>query len=306
MIQTSLGYLDGGSWERLIQSVFKRKYEQYQEMVSSPGDFGVEGFVLDKGVFIQCYCPEKEYDTNTLYEKQRDKITEDLNKLKTYSSEILKRVGESKFKTWIFITPTVSKNEILSHVRKKEKMVRDFGLPFIDEDFIVLVHDIDTYLSEIREIQVAGGRKISFSNNNYHTIKDPVLTTEYDDNIESKNRVRSVINQIYNEETHQRLNELTKRQYLKGYEILKGIHIQAPEVYSRILKIINQFEDEVEEESSTWQGTPQELISCMKEKLNSRFDRDQQLAKVEYEDLHAITTHMVARWIAECPMRINS
>ena len=75
--------MDGDKWESLIQAVFKRKYDTYQEMLASPGDFGIEGFVLNEGIAIQCYCPYRQYDTAPLYEKQRDKITTDLHKLET-------------------------------------------------------------------------------------------------------------------------------------------------------------------------------------------------------------------------------
>lgn len=81
MINTDIGPLDGERWEALIQSVFKRKYDTYQEMVPSPGDLGIEGFVLGEGIVIQCYCPDEDYDTKTLHEKQRDKITRDIKKL---------------------------------------------------------------------------------------------------------------------------------------------------------------------------------------------------------------------------------
>ncbi|TOA28410.1 hypothetical protein CGK30_23380, partial [Vibrio parahaemolyticus] len=61
MFHTAIGPLDGDTWEGFIQAVFKKKYDNYQEMVASPGDLGIEGFVLHEGILIQCYCPDENY-----------------------------------------------------------------------------------------------------------------------------------------------------------------------------------------------------------------------------------------------------
>ncbi len=91
MIKTKYGIFDGDSWEEICQMCFKSKYydEGYQYMPALPnGDFGIEGFTKSGKVF-QCYCPDFDYDSKNLYEKQRDKITEDLNKLKKNEKELL-------------------------------------------------------------------------------------------------------------------------------------------------------------------------------------------------------------------------
>ena len=56
----------------------------------------------------------------------------------------------------------------------------------------------------------------------------------------------------------------------------------------------------------TWDETPQKLIALMEAKLIERFNQNRHIAIIEHEDLVSITKHMLARWIAECPMRIES
>lgn len=304
MINTDIGQLDGDRWEQIIQSVFKRKYDTYQEMVASPGDLGIEGFVLEEGIVIQCYCPDEDYDTKTLYEKQRNKITKDLKKLDDNKDELVNYFGGTKIKQWIFITPRVAKHEIHAHARAKENVLQSYNLCFIDSECRVLVKDLGHYMEDIRKIQVVNGKQLSFSNNSGETILPPNMSNEYDKNITDKNKVRCYVNNEYREESHSRLNKLTKKQYLDGYEILRKIHIQSPEIYERIATLLNRFEDDVEEQSSTWEGNPQDLINYISEKLILRFEKDPHIAVVEYEDLTSIAKHMVSRWIAECPMRI--
>jgi len=83
---TPYGPFDGDSWERLCQQVFKKKFmvDGYQHIVATPGDFGLEGFTTTTGCGFQCYCPDKLHPVKDLHDKQRDKITRDLKKLKTY------------------------------------------------------------------------------------------------------------------------------------------------------------------------------------------------------------------------------
>lgn len=305
MIQTEIGPLDGDRWEGLIQSVFKNKYDTYQEMVASPGDLGIEGFVLDEGIMIQCYCPDETYDTGTLHDKQRDKITTDIKKLSKNKIEIAKHVGNCKISKWLFITPRIGKHDIHAHARKKEKEIQAEELKFIADDFQILVQDIGHYINDIRQQQMVGGKQITFSSTSGEVITEPELTTKYDDNIHDKNKIRSVINDVYKPNNHVRLNELTKKLYLNGYEILRRIFNESPELYERIAKLVNNFEDDVEVDSMTWEDSPQKLVASVEARLIERFAKDSYISLIEYDDLVSITKHMVAKWIAECPMRIE-
>ncbi|CAH1522901.1 conserved hypothetical protein [Vibrio owensii] len=305
MIHTDVGLLDGDRWERLIQSVFKKRYDTYQDMVASPGDLGIEGFVLDEGIMIQCYCPDEEYSAGILHEKQRDKMTTDLGKLAKNEDALVKHIGDCQISQWLFITPRIGKHDIHAHARKKEAEVKEQGLAFIAEDFQVLVKDLDYFIQDIRQLQIVNGQQLCFTSATGQVIPEPELKTEYDDNIAEKNEVRSFINNVYKPTAHQRLNELTKKLYLDGYDILRRIFNQSPELYERIAKLVNNFEDEVEEVSMTWEGSPQKLVTSIEEKLIGRFEKDPHISTIEHEDLRAITKHMVARWIAECPMRIE-
>lgn len=305
MIQTDIGPLDGNSWESLIQLVFKKKHDTYQEMIASPGDLGIEGVVLLDGIAIQCYCPNEDYDTKTLYQKQRDKITKDIGKLSINEKDLVKHLGDCIIRQWIFITPRIAKHEIHAHARIQEKNVKEKKLEFISDDFQILIKDLDFYIHDIRQLQMIGGEQLCFSNSIGEKITEPELTTEYDDNIYEKNKIRSVINEIYKPKNHDILNELTKKNYLDGYEILRSIFNQSQELYERIAKLVNNFESEVEELSITWEDSPLKLIIKVEEKLIARFNNCVHISKIEHEDLVSITKHMVAKWIAECPMRIE-
>ncbi|MCA2412799.1 hypothetical protein [Vibrio chemaguriensis] len=186
MIHTDVGLLDGDRWERLIQSVFKKRYDTYQDMVASPGDLGIEGFVLDEGIMIQCYCPDEEYSAGILHEKQRDKMTTDIGKLAKNEEALIKHIGDCKISQWLFITPRIGKHDIHAHARKQEAKVKEQGLAFIADDFQVLVKDLDYFIQDIRQQQVVNGQQLCFTSAKGEVIPEPELTTEYDENIDEK------------------------------------------------------------------------------------------------------------------------
>lgn len=179
------------------------------------------------------------------------------------------------------------------------------NLTLLDDTFTILIYDIEFYISDIREIQLAQGVKIQFSTGNTSQLGDPEDTSEYDKNIYDKNKIRSIKKSEYSEPTHQKLNEITKRNYFDGYSILRSIYNQTPELHEKILRVINTFEDYVEENSATWEDSPRELINHIQDKLTEQLRQDPSINIIDNNDLINIVKHMTARWIAECPMRIT-
>lgn len=159
MLNTPFGVFNGKTWEHLCQLVFKSKYadEGYQQIVADPGDFGLEGFTIKTGQGFQCYCPEKHYDTKNLYEAQRDKITEDLGKLVKYQQELSKRLGSTKLKDWIFVSPVLDRNALLVHAKAKEIEVQTWKLPFVDGNMTIQLRDAEFYIKEISEARTIDG-----------------------------------------------------------------------------------------------------------------------------------------------------
>ena len=309
MIETKIGSLDGSSWEGLCQSVYKRKYQRtYQEMVSSPGDWGIEGFVREQGIAIQCYCPDANYNQAELYEKQRDKITVDLNKLKKYAFQLEQRIGldeRDKIKEWVFLTPKISKNELLAHAMSKTVEVRTWNLSFISDDFKVYLHDIDHYLKEIREVQNLNGEQLIFSTLALNGIEKPENKTEYTDNIVRKNKIRSYRNSLYVEVVHEKLNDKTASEFILGDQIIRRIEIEAPEIYSALSRVINQYEKDVEKLSLTWEDSPAKLISKVEEQLTERIYNESKIVPaICGSDINEIVNHFVSKWIALCPLEI--
>lgn len=306
MIQTKYGTFDGDSWEDLCQLVFKSKYKdnQYQEMVASPGDFGIEGFTKLDGVAFQCYCPDNHYTQKELYEKQRDKITKDLEKLRTYEKEIALRLGMTTLKEWVFVTPQITDNNLLRHAQTKQDDVVGWGLSIIDPDFKVIMQDADFFAKEINDIQTAKGNKITLFSalDLENSIEDQDITI-YEKNINRKNKVRCTFSGVLNEEKHLKLNHLTSKKWLESDSFLKEIEKNASEIYFHVMRVISQYESEVEELCITWQGEAEGLISKVRDELALRIG--EAIPALGEAERYRLSDQMTSKWLALCPLGVE-
>lgn len=302
VFQTAYGAFDGNSWERLCQLVFKRKFtdDGYTHIPATPGDYGLEGFTKTTGCGYQCYCPDKVYPPRELYEKQRDKITTDLKKLKTNAADLTKILGTTKLRRWHLVTPTIAHNDLIKHAQAKETEIRRWNLSILAPDFQVLVHDADHYATEIQAMKLAVGQALDFGG---LPAVLPALNDSseiYENNIMRKTRARlakAAADKL--EGRVARLYAKTLREFLDHGPHLKRINDTAPTVHSRLARLINGYEAEVDERCFTWEGTPQELTDRIRDGLTERIVRELAPAIGE-TDAADIARMIVARWIAVC------
>lgn len=302
VFQTAYGAFDGNSWERLCQLVFKRKFtdDGYIHIPATPGDYGLEGFTKTTGCGYQCYCPDKAYPSKELYEKQRDKITTDLKKLQTNEADLTKVLGPTKLRRWHLVTPTIAHNDLIKHAQTKEAEVRGWNLSILAPDFQVLVHDADHYASEIQAMKLAVGQALDFGGL-------PAVLPDLNDGSETyeKNIMRKTRTRLAKAPAEKlegrvaRLYAKTLREFLDHGPHLKRINDTAPTVHSRLARLINGYEAEVDERCFTWEGTPQELTDKIRDGLTERIVRELAPAIGE-TDAADIARMIVARWIAVC------
>lgn len=110
------GHMTGNAWEDLCVRCYRIRYQKdnYTAIPATQGgDAGIEGFTY-KGVVHQCYCPERDYSDNELYEHQRNKLTADIEKLKK-NADRLKALGVPPVVEWHFNIPEYKDTRILAH-----------------------------------------------------------------------------------------------------------------------------------------------------------------------------------------------
>jgi len=258
MFTTPYGNFDGSSWEAMMQIIFKRKFQlaKYQRIPATPGDFGIEGFTKD-GQTFQCYCPDVNSDNKTVYEKQRQKVTDDINKLKTYEKDLVKILGGTKLKSWTLVTPRIGHHDLIAHCNKKRDLVKSWNLPFIDNNnFEILVHEVEDYAGDIGEYFHQSGKRLTITPDMGDVQKEKIVewkTTQIDliNNALEKNEIRVTAASVaraspikVNELTHE-----TVKHYLNGESILKRWQSSQPDNHQRFVELLASVEDELKEKS---------------------------------------------------------
>ena len=298
MINTSVGAFNGTSWEALMQLVLKAKYgsEGYQHVPATPGDFGIEGFTRTTGLAFQCYCPDFHYERKELYEKQRDKMTQDLKKLKDNEKSLSTILGGTRIKSWYLITPDVIHNKILSHAVEKQTEVREWKLPHLHEDFTVYVHDAGYYMQDINQQKKFEGLPISLGQDLHEIPKVNEGNTEYDDNLERKTNLRMAERGALAAEG---LLKVTKKFFLDHDSYFQNLYDSHPQTYFQLARALHGFENNIEEWKFTITGDPDQLVEKVKTKLQERLVGDE-LLSIDATTADEIIRRTMARWLAVC------
>lgn len=143
-------YWMGTEWQDYCILLLRKRYDDhtFQEIPDRHnGDLGLEAFAHD-GCGFQCYAAEEPLSTKDLYEAQRNKLTEDLGKLKKNEASLAKLLGLVKIKKYVFMVHRSDSRKLVEHASTKAAEVREWNLSFIADDFCILVVTDDYYASE--------------------------------------------------------------------------------------------------------------------------------------------------------------
>lgn len=309
MFVTNYGSFDGNTWEDMFQIILKRKFMKvgYVKVKASPGDFGIEGYTKDGSTF-QCYCPSINIDGKTFYEKQRTKITDDINKLKTNTKELYEILGGVKLKRWALVTPYLSHRDLINHCNTKRDLVKSWNLPFVDNDaFEVLVHEADDYALEIGEYFDSTKRKFSIIPNKDETNEQRLVewqTTEIDlvNNAIEKNQIR--VNSLSNKsDIKRKVNTLTNetiKYYLNGESILRIWQSSQPENHQRFIELLASVEDELREKCILNIVDPNAFVNEVSEYIDAKIRNA--FSHLDESTIVRLKNYSVSFWILRCPL----
>lgn len=303
MNHTTLGHLDGQSWERMCRAAFVLKYgDRYQNMQASPGDFGIEGWTADGHAF-QCYCPEKDYTQSELHDAVRDKITTDIPKLNRYAREIKARIGETKIHSWLFVTPVIPHNDIHKHARKKEAEARAWQCSILESNFSIFIQDAEHYATQFEESRRSQGARLHLGPTLPPAVVLPEAPEAFQRLVDRKNRVRlqSKTNRPDFERSLKALNDTTERKFVECDMHLSNIEKVSPLAYKQIVHVIGRYADEMTELQFTWADEPQKLIDRIKSELSERLANEPRTT-MGVVDAQTLADLMISRWLAVCQL----
>ena len=151
--------MNGDEWEKYCQKLLRLCYDDYQEVPAQfGGDYGIEGFTRS-GLVFQCYSPDEDPSGKDLYDKQRDKITQDIKKLIKNATPI-SELGAGTIREWHFLTPDYNSRYLVSHCRIKESEVLSKSLKAVHNGFTIYIKTEDDYILERQMYLGIGGHLV--------------------------------------------------------------------------------------------------------------------------------------------------
>jgi hypothetical protein len=286
----------------MCRQVFARKYQGFQAVPGSSGDYGIEGYTKPDGWAFQCYCPEKHYTQKELHEHLRDKLTEDVKKLKDNAQHLPKIIGATVLTRWIFVTPEINAHTLLAHAQNKEAELRSWQLPFAHAKITVEVQGGEFYAKEIHDIRSEAGEKPDLGG---VPLLLPPLNEKlsvYEAHVLRKSKLR--LGAQTDGDGGKKLAILYSKSlssFLECDEHFRRIEIHAPKVHQRLVRLVNEFEESVVERCMFQDDTPQALTRGVSTELEERLTAEFS-SQFDSADILALTRRVVARWLATCTL----
>jgi hypothetical protein len=115
---------------------------------------------LSECVAYQCYAVQEPCEVADRAQKQKAKITTDLKKF-CVRQELAALFAGIKLKRWILVVPIHDSAQVNLHLSTKTAQVRTAGLPYVADDFEVLIHDLECFDADSRQARALQRRLIS-------------------------------------------------------------------------------------------------------------------------------------------------
>lgn len=310
MYKCDVGIFDGNSWEDLIQRCLKDKYEDehYQRFpANTQSDYGLEGIARKSGKVFQCYCPDDQYETKLLTEKQKDKINDDLKKLIKNKNALKKILGDTKIKEWHLITPEYKDKSMIAYCKKKEEEYRLKGLDIISDDFTVLINEYSDYAKEIKRHLQLQNLKLDISVTEEIEIDWSQCDSTHIKNLTGKLRYLVDLGPESTEEKDKKTKKLVDdfvMYYQRGIKAINKLETYSPEQYKKFERIKLMQGENVEDKcllttlqrDVLFQEVNSELKAALVEGLGENF---------EMPGIQQLSKRIITEWLMLCPLNFG-
>ena len=289
-------------WQERIILLLKQRYGAtgFQEIPDRDhGDYGLEGFARDGSVY-QCYAAEEPLSTKELYDKQRNKITKDINKFKNNQGDLVKIFGTTKISRWILVVPRWESKDLLKHAEKKAKDIRNANLPCVADDFYIHIVTEDYFSVERQLLLGIGLAKIQVDPDEFETTTVEDWSEENDDFVKELDRKIGILNPRLDKNSLVRQRGKFISHYIEGQNVLEKLHFEYSNLYIAVKRLKTNREKFLDTFSLIPTGTPPDMFNrALSEFKNELTDEVKGLSNNTIETL---SHEAVSDWLLRCPL----
>ncbi|MBC1489938.1 hypothetical protein HCJ52_12435 [Listeria sp. FSL L7-1485] len=306
--------LDGKSWEQLCDGCYRDRFQDVHYTKVPPnyqGDAGIEGFTRS-GIVYQCYCPEKEYTDNELYEAQRDKVTKDIGKLIDKSNaKRLTALGINCIKEWHFVIPEYRDKRIVEHLEKKrvdviEKKKKDPETFFyIDDNIILVIKEAEDFKAEIVRLirNPLVDTKLNIAVKSVSQVDWTKCDTEKINNI--KRKVMAIMNTNEEDEDYKEMVQFWAEAYLKGLEIMSTLQQSYGSIYEDLFELEQQYKADVSMKSKM--NSDHSLNNTLFNEIMTDFETTltEEFSTFSKASIMELKRDLISSWLADCSLQFK-
>lgn len=307
------GYMNGNAWEELCVQCYRIRY-QIDNYTAIPavhgGDAGIEGFT-NKGIVHQCYCPERAYSENDLYEHQRDKLTTDIEKLKKNACRF-NTLGVPPVVEWHFNIPEYKDSRIIAHAESKRQEVlkakKDKPSDFVHiaDDFQIVIKTAEDFKPEISRIirTNLSDMKLNVAIEHLHKPDWSKCDSEKVANIRRK--IKAIMLVDDSNEAFNQVVGIYVDCYISGIEIMNGLRVNFPEIYEDIFRLEQNYKREVSIKTlmNTDKSMNRTLFDSILNEFHSKLERDFS-SRLNEASIGELKQDLIASWLADCSMEFR-
>lgn len=299
----SVARLVGDDWEDWANRLLSHHFgpTDYQKVPAKDrGDAGIEGFSVSNREAFQSYGCEEPVSVEERYVKQRNKMTTDIRKF-IENKEVLQRLfGPTlKIKRWVLFVPLFDSKEIVAHAAKKTQEVIDAALPYVDDDFRVVVIEESSF-------SVARDQLLSATTQGLKLQASPVTAADLDAWRESNDGLLGVLKDklaklptLHTQAQRDDFALKVLRWYLTGQALLERLR-DYPQVYEKVIETKSHREEFLSMGALHGSASNVVVLETLKD-----FRETLQREAKELHDFCAeqLAAEAVADWLMRCPLQ---
>lgn len=307
--------LNGDTWEMWCDSCYRDRY-QNEHFIKVPadhkGDAGIEAFTLS-GIVYQCYCPDKEYTVNELYEHLRKKVTTDIGKLiDPKNAPRLKKLGIPPIKEWHFVIPEYPDKRIVEHLEEKRQEVLNTikGDPtlysYIDPSIRLIPKVAEDFKVEF--VRLIRNPLVDLKLNAAVKQVEPIdWTTCPADKINNiKRKLLAIMKTSEDDDDFHYMVRYWAEAYLQGIEIMNKLHESCGSIYEDLFALEQQHKKDVAAKSRM--NPDRSLNHTLFEEVLNQFESSirNQFKCFSEDTILELRRDLVSGWLADCSLQFKA
>jgi hypothetical protein len=295
-------FWDPDEWEEYGRGLLQDRHGAVNVMkvpARHKGDFGIDYYCLMDRVAYQCFAVQEPCEVADRADKQKAKITTDLKKFCTRTG-VARLFAETKMSRWILLVPIHDSAQVNVHLTAKTAEVRQKRLPYVADNFEVLIHDLTCFDAASRQSRAAQ-RQIITIPSQQPTNADIASWTQASNPLVSA--LSAKLSKRLSTADPIQLSKAVQEAvgwFLEKENALESLRRVAPQLHETLLGVITRHLTGLTFYGPPENASPHQILRSELENLKAELK--QGVPNFSEASAHQIALGTVVEWLLRCPL----